>query len=238
MGYSGKLEERIIAQKLRSKGLSYNEILLQVKVSKDTLSRWCRDIVLTDEQRNRLITTKINGQKKGSLAAAENKRSYRINKTQQIFLHAKNELGAISERDRLLAGIAIYLGEGDKADGKGGIANSDPRIIEFMMGWLRQFAKVPEDRFRGALWIHEGLDIEAAREFWSQLTGISKAKFHKTYIVKNKIDSQKIRKNIHSYGVFSIRFSCSDIQRQIMGWISAVFGDRIQDASCLKHGKS
>jgi hypothetical protein len=40
MGYSGKLYEKLLAQKLRKEGLSYGEITAQVYVSKGTLSRW------------------------------------------------------------------------------------------------------------------------------------------------------------------------------------------------------
>ena len=49
MGYFGKLKEKLKAQELRRNGFSYSEILLQVSVSKDTISRWCRDIVLSEE---------------------------------------------------------------------------------------------------------------------------------------------------------------------------------------------
>lgn len=59
------------------------------------------------------------------------------------------------------------------------------------------------------------------------MTGIPKNQFHKTYISKNKIDSKKVRKNIHKYGVFSIRISDSYKQRKILGWISALLSDKI-----------
>ena len=70
MGYYGKLEEKIQAQKLRKRGWSYKQILTKVFVSKDTLSKWCRDIVLTDNQKQNLIKRRQYGQRKGSLIAA------------------------------------------------------------------------------------------------------------------------------------------------------------------------
>ena len=227
MGYAGKLADKLKAQELRRKGLSYREILLQIKVSKDTLSRWCRDIVLTEKQKQRLLKNKSFGQRKGSLVAADNKRQRRITRTQKIFEKSKIELGELDKRDRFLAGIAFYAGEGNKVDGDGGFTNSDPKIIKFMIQWFKEFCRVPESRFRGAIWIHENLDAEEAKKFWSRLTGIPEIQFHKTYIAKNKIKSKKIRKNIHKYGVFAIRFSDSDKQRQIMGWISALLGGKI-----------
>lgn len=227
MGYFGKLEDKSKAQELRRQGLSYREILLQINVSKDTISRWCRDIILTEQQKIRLLENKSFGQRKGSLMAADNKRKARILKTQTIFKQAKEELGNVNKRDRFIAGITLYAGEGNKGDGVGGFANSDPKIIRFMMEWFMEFCNLPMTKFRGAIWLHDNLDEEKAKKFWSNLTGIPRSQFYKTYMSKNKSDSKKIRKNLHKYGVFAIRFSNSDKQRRIIGWISALLNGRI-----------
>jgi len=227
MGYYGRLEDKLLAQKLRKQGLSYNEILTKIHASKDTISRWCKDIELTQKQKIRLLNNKIFGQRKGSIIAADNKRLFRIAKTKKIFLRSKKQLGSLYKRDKFIAGIALYAGEGNKTDGQGGFANSDPRIIKFMINWFKTFCKIPNGKFRGAIWIHQTQDQIEAKRFWSDLTGIPQNHFHKTYTVKNKKNSNKIRKNIHPYGVFAIRFSKADIQRQIMGWIYALFGGKI-----------
>lgn len=99
-----------------------------------------------------------------------------------------------------------------------------------MAEWLIKFTKVPRDKLRGAIWIHEGLDEKQAKKFWSNLTEIPLSQFTKTYVAKIKDNSRKIRKNIHPYGVFAIRFSDVTIHRKIMGWIYAVFSGKIKDA--------
>lgn len=227
MGYVGKLEEKLKALELRRKGLSYGAIQQQIHVSKGTLSLWCRDIELTKEQKRKLLENKMFGQRKGSFIAADNKRRARLARTKIIFKYAKKELGRISKRDRFITGIALYAGEGYKTDGKGGFTNADPSLIKFMMRWFQEFCHLPITKLRGAMWIHENLDFVTAKHFWSELTGIPEEQFHKTYIAINKKDSKKIRKNIHQYGVFAIRFSDSDKQRRIMGWISALQGAKI-----------
>ncbi len=227
MGYVGKLEEKIKAQVLRKKGLSYGKIMQRIHVSKDTISRWCRDIELTTDQKRKLLKNKMFGQKKGSIIAANNKRRARLTRIRNIFEAAKKQLGKLSKRDRFITGVALYSGEGYKNDGKGGFTNSDPILIKFMSRWFQEFCDLPMNKLRGAIWIHEGLDHIAAKYFWSKLTGIPEKQFHKTYIAKNKKDSKKMRKNIHQYGVFAIRFSDSDKQRRIIGWISALLGGRI-----------
>ncbi|MBI4035720.1 hypothetical protein HY383_02135 [Candidatus Daviesbacteria bacterium] len=229
MGYVGKLEEKFKAQSLRKKGLSYGKIMQQIHVSKDTVSRWCRDIKLTQDQKRQLLENKMFGQRKGSIVAADNKRRARLARTRVIFKDAKKELGKLSKRDRFIAGVALYSGEGFKNDGKGGFVNSDPILIKFMSKWFQEFCRLPMTKLRGAIWIHQGLDDIVAKQYWSKLTGIPEEQFHKTYIAKDKKDSKKIRKNIHQYGVFAIRFSDSDKQRKIIGWISALLGGKIAD---------
>ncbi len=227
MGYSGLLKQKMQAQALRRKGLSYREILVSIKVSKSTISKWCKDIKLTRLQKNRLTIKKQFGQRKGSIVAAENKRRVRIQRTLEIRKEAKRFLGKRSKRDLFLTGIALYAAEGSKTDRQVGFANSDPLLIKFMMQWFLKYLRVPLKKTRGSIWLHEGLNEKVAKEFWSDLTGIPLDQFHKTYIAKVKPESKKIRKNIHKYGVFSIRFTDAEKHRKIMGWIYALFDDKI-----------
>ena len=227
MGYFGRIEDKFKAQALRRQGLSYREILQTISVSKSTISLWCKDIGLTEKQMLRLLKKKQFGQRKGSLIAAENKRRDRIERTERIKGEARKTLGKLNNRDRFVTGIALYAAEGNKSDGKAGFSNADPKLIKFMMDWFLIFAKVPIEKMRGAIWLHEGLSEKKSKKFWSDLIDLPLSQFNKTYIAKVKSDSKKIRKNIHQYGVFQIRFSDSAIHRRIMGWISAVFSDKI-----------
>lgn len=220
MGYSGKLEEKQIAIELRKKGLSYKQILQKVNVSKDSVSRWCRDIILTPEQMEELLHRKLKGSEKGRIIGAKKNQEKRTKEIETMLNEGINEIGELSKRDRFLIGIALYAGEGGKKNLQ--FANSDPKIINFMMTWFREFCNVPENKFRGAIWIHDNLDANKAKEFWSNLTKIPHHQFYKTYIAENKVNSRKIRKNIHKFGVFSIQYSNTKAHRKILGWMSGV----------------
>lgn len=227
MGYSGKLAEKQTAQSLRSQGLSYGEIQKVVKVSKDTLSQWCRDIKLTSQQKTRLINNKSLGQKRGSLVAAENKRASRIRSVNEAIVAGASDLGDLSFRDKFIAGLALYIAEGTKRDGHIAFSNADPRLILFMSTWFREYLQCEDNKLRARIWIHENLDENNAIEFWSGITKIPQRQFIKTYVVKNKINSNKVRKNIHEFGVCTVYFSSVQKHRQLMGWIYALFNDRI-----------
>ncbi len=223
MGYYGFLEKKIKAQNLRRKGLSYTEIQKIINVPKSTLSGWCRDIFLTEKQLNRILKNKLRGSAKGRIIGAKKLQEKRLVQIKQMLFEGKKEVGNLSERDKFIAGIALYAAEGTKRDKTSCFANSDPILIKFMANWFREFCKVPEEKLRGAIWLHKGLNEKLAKRYWSNLIQIPLSQFHKTYIAENKIKSRKIRKNIHQYGVFSIRFSDAKVHRKIMGWIAGVF---------------
>lgn len=225
MGYAGKWGEKLKAQELRRRGCSYSEILKEVTVSKSTISHWCRDIVLTPEQMERLYRRKGTNQRKGSVVSAKKKQEKRFREREILRLKGVSEIGRLDKKSRFVAGVALYAAEGDKSDDyRVGFSNSDPVIIRFMMGWLREYCKVPEDKFKGAIWIHDNLDEGRAKRFWSKLTGIPISQFHKSYIAENKVNSKKIRKNKHPYGVFTVRFGDTKLKRKLFGWIDGILG--------------
>lgn len=220
MGYGGKLEDKLKAQELRRKGLSYREILVSVHVSKDTLSRWCREIILTPQQLDCLYKKRRSAGLRGSIIGAKSQQDRRTAITKILLQEGIREVSVLSKRDRFIAGVALYMGEGTKVDSHCAFANADPKVIRFMAGWFREFCQISEERLRGAIWIHDSLDEKGAKLFWSSVTNIPITQFYKTYFVPTK--NNKWRKNLHNYGIFSIRFTDSSVHRKIMGWISGI----------------
>ncbi|MBU2592411.1 hypothetical protein KKD61_03045 [Patescibacteria group bacterium] len=222
MGYYGKLEEKKKALFLRRKGYSYTEILKKITVSKSTLSKWCKDITLSASQVEALRNKKVTGQEKGRLIAAKNKKRKRQEITSEIFKDSLEQVGNLSQRDRLIAGVALYLGDGAKGDQEVNFSNTNPNIIKFMIAWLREFGPVDEADLRGQIWIHDNQNEKKARRFWSNITKIPVNQFRKSYVSKNKVNSNKIRKNINRHGVFSIRISRVNLQRRLKGLMLAL----------------
>lgn len=220
MSYAGKLELKLKARQLRKKGLSVKEIQKRLKVSRSSVSLWVRDVKLTKKQLEKLYLNKKTGQLKGSIIAAMNKIKAREELTKKLLQEGKKEIGNLSGRDKFIAGIALYSGEGSKTDGNVAFANSDPNLIKFMIDWFREFCKVHEKKFRGALYIHDNLDEKKAKQFWSTLSGIPLNQFTKTYIVKN--NPKRLRKTKCIYGVFRVSLSNANLHRKIMGWISGI----------------
>ncbi len=221
MSYAGKLDLKLKAQKLRKRGLSVKEIEKKLKVSRSSVSLWIREVKLTKKQLKKLYLNKKTGQLKGSIIAAMNKIKIREDITKRLIKEGEKEVGKISLRDKFITGISLYFAEGSKGDKNVSFSNSDPKAIKFMVKWLREFCKVPQEKFRGTLYLHDNLNEKQAKEFWLELTGIPLRQFTKTYIVRN--NPKRLRKVKHPYGVFRITVSNANLHRKIMGWISGIF---------------
>jgi len=222
MGYYGRLELKLKAQEMRRGGRSYNEIIVALELPKATVSDWCKDIRLTKSQLLKLYQSKKAGALKGSIIAANRKKANRIHETEVLYRQGIKEVGKLTKRNRFIAGIALYAAEGTKGGKSCAFANSDPSIIKFMVDWFKEFGNLEVKKFRAALWLHDNLDEGKAKLYWSRLTRIPAANFYKTYFVKNKNTSKKIRKNLHLYGVITIYVSNVLLIRKLMGWIGGI----------------
>jgi len=222
MGYTGKLKEKQKAIKLRKLGFSYREIVKKVPVSKDTISRWCRDVKLTPIQIQKLIENKENGLRIGSIIGAETNRLKRINSEKILLDKGIQQVGRISNRDRFISGISLYQAEGSKTNSAVEFTNSDPQTIKFMVHWFEDFCQIEKRELKCNLWLHDNLSETIAINYWTNYLEFSKSQFGKTYFAKNKINSPKVRKNIHQYGIIKIRFYDTFKLRLIKGWITGI----------------
>ena len=125
----------------------------------------------------------------------------------------------MSERELLVAGLLLYAGEGAKRDGAVKFANTDPRLVRMFCMWLHRFFDVDESRLRGRLYLHDGLDLDAAMEFWTSLTGIPARQFICPYRAVADAGYRSVK---HPLGCMTVSYTCSRTHRSIMGLMAAV----------------
>jgi Homeodomain-like domain-containing protein len=214
MGYRGKLAERRQARQLRRSGLPLAEIATRLGVSKSSVSLWVRDVEFD------ALPRPPRGRRRDP-NALQRRRQAEIDRLRE---EGWTRIGRLSEREFLVAGVAMYAGEGSKRDGSVLFANSDPRMIAFFCLWLRHFFQVDESRLRLRLYLHQGLDLAAAKAFWSALTGIPESQFVKPY---RAVADPSIRNAKHVHGCVGVRYSCSATHRSIMGLVGALLGDAV-----------
>ena len=210
MGYRGKLEERRRARELRAEAWTLQEIADELGVAKSSVSVWVRDVDFVARPRKRVAAQR---------SYVHPARRAKLDQIDRLNREGVERVGTLSEREFLMAGIALYAGDGSKQDGRVAFANSNPAIVGFFCRWLRTFFHVDESRLRVRLYLHEGLDLEAAVERWSQVTGIPPEQFSKPYRAR---PDATIRNNKHEFGCAHVVYSCSTTIRAIMGLMGAL----------------
>lgn len=213
MGYRGKVREREAARRLRARGHTLNEIARRLGVAKSSVSVWVRDVEFTP----RLPLGNRNH-------GARNRPPNKLQRRKQAEIERMDAEGIIridtlSDHAFLVAGAALYAGEGAKTDGMVAFANSDPMMIRFFLRWLRRFFTVEESRLRLYLYLHVGLDLDAANRFWARVTGIPLEQFGKPY---RAVPDAGIRNTKHPMGCPRVSYGCSRTHRAIMGLVRAL----------------
>ncbi|MGH8896738.1 MAG: helix-turn-helix domain-containing protein [Egibacteraceae bacterium] len=212
MGYRGKVVEQERARGLRAEGMTLHEIATALGVAKSSVSLWVRDVEFEARPRPSGRRSRRPGPHALHLRKLEE-----IERLQQ---EGVKRIGQLSEREFLMAGTALYAGEGAKTDGSVVFANSSPLLIMFFCAWLRRFFNVEEKRLRVRLYLHQGLDLEEASSFWSEVTGIPRTQFGKPY---RAVPDPSIRTAKHVRGCATVGYSCSATHRAVMGLVHALF---------------
>lgn len=208
MGYRGKLKEKAEARRLRADAWTLQEIADELGVSKSSVSIWVRDVDFIPRRPRR---ARRRGPNKLQRRKEEEVRRLRA--------EGRERIGRLSERDLLIAGVSLYAGEGSKTDGAVTFANTNPRMIALFCTWLRAFFTIDESRLRGRVYLHEGLDLDRAVNFWSRVSGIPSSQFRKPYRAR---PDNGIRSSKHKLGCFTVAYSCSLTHRMIMGLVEGL----------------
>ena len=194
MGYTGNLEKKNLIQKLRQEGHSYRDIEKLTHTSKSTIGNYCKNIKLSENQIQKLLNNKNNGLIKATLLGSEANREKRIIQETLLLKKGIKQIGKMSQRDKFIAGVALYQGEGSKTNNAVEFTNSNPETIKFMVNWFSEFCHIKRSKLKLSLWLHDDLSELNAINFWCQFLEVKPTQFGKTYFAKNKINSQKIRK--------------------------------------------
>jgi hypothetical protein len=209
MGYGGKVVEQRRARRLRAQSRTLQEIATELGVSKSSVSVWVRDVEFVPRPRNR----GHRSMKPHPLHVAK------LAEIERCRIEGAERIGQLSEREFLVLGLALYAGEGSKTRNDVIFANSDPRMILMFTRWLRRFFDVDESRLRVRLYLHEGLDLDEAVRFWSDLTQIPPSQFTKPY---RAVADPTMRRTKHLMGCPGIAYRSASIHRRVMGLIEAV----------------
>ncbi|MFG2567689.1 hypothetical protein ACGFR6_19875 [Streptomyces sp. NPDC048567] len=213
---------RAKARELRLEGKTYDQIQLELGCSKGSISLWVRDLPKPVRSRSAIEQARLAGRMRW-----DHELAVRDAERQRTKAAAKSEIDALTDRELLLLGVALYWAEGSKDkpyDRRENVMfiNSDPNVIQVYRAWLRLLGVTP-DRLAYRVMIHESADVEGAERYWADLVGIGVADLQKTTLKKH--NPKTVRKNTgDAYrGCLVLRVSQgAELYRRIEGWWSGI----------------
>ncbi|NGO78314.1 hypothetical protein G6045_22005 [Streptomyces sp. YC504] len=218
---NAKDDLRAKARELRLQGMTYDQIQVELGCSKSSISLWVRDLPKPERTRTREEASAIARRGwEATLARREEERRA----TKRV---SAGEIGALSERDLLLVGAALYWAEGAKDKSysrreKVLFVNSDPGVIKVYLAWLKLLGVAPEN-LRYRVMIHLTADVEGAERYWADQVGVSVDEFQKTTIKKH--NPKTIRKNVgENYrGCLVVGvLKSAELYRRVEGWWNGI----------------
>lgn len=176
--YEAKTKKK--TRRLRSKGWSLGEISKEMKIPKNTLSGWLKDIRLSEEQKERIkqkIRTSGAIGRPIAVKLLHDKIEKWKNKIRQKVKHFEKLTLQNQKIGKLACGL-LYLCEGAKypASRYLYLGNSDPKIISFFLNSLREYYSINEDKLRFDVLYRWDQNYDELKEYWSKITKIPKSK--------------------------------------------------------------
>ena len=200
------------AIRLRRSGKSYNEIKAILSVAKSSLAYWLKNYPLTTEQVSNLTKRYKDGQIENFRNTMRLKREKRLNTTYEV---QKKNLLPLTQRELLIAGLFLYLGEGAKqTPGQIIVSNTDPNIIKFVLNWYTNILKIPKDKIKVNLQLYRDMDINKELSYWKNILHIPLTNFWKPYIKKSS--TKDIDHSGYKHGTCGLYYGNVPLHENIM----------------------
>lgn len=172
------IEEKLIAIRLRKKGMSYSQIKKKVHVSKSSLSLWLYQYPLSKER-----IKKLQIGKKKIERFRETMRLKKELRLEEIYKKEKKLLLPLSRKETYLGGLCVYWGEGGKTErGATIISNTKPEMIRFFIYWMVKIMKIPKEKLWVKLHLYADMNEKKEIRFWCKELGLLKSQFKKSYV--------------------------------------------------------
>lgn len=219
-----KSKLKLEARELRYSGASIRDIAIQLKIPKSTISLWCRDIELTKRQLQKLMNSKQGAIHRGQINGALTQKRKRLEKISLYEKAGLEKFKALSRNEFFVAGLALYLAEGDKKSRRIDFVNSDEKLIKFMIRWFCEFFEVKNNDFVCSVLInkiHRNRN-KVIKKYWSNHLHVPLSQFRETIFVESK-QHKTYSNHANYYGTFRLRVSKStDLSYRILGLIKGL----------------
>jgi len=197
------------------------DIAHRLEVSISSVSRWTRDIDLSDDQLARLASSDrlTAGQRAGCASQRESAR------TKRLQAQADGRKLARCGDPAYIAGCMLFWAEGSKDRNTVTLTNADADMVALFVGFLRRFYAVPDEKFRLSLNVHlgNGLSIASIEDWWLARLGLPRSALRAHTVNKYPVSSLRKRRTL-PYGTARAQVCCTATVQSIYGAIQEFAG--------------
>ena len=219
MAYTKEKETALV---LRKEGMSIQDIANKLNLSKSTVSLWCRNILLSPLQIQRLQEKQKNASMKALMLYYEKNRKDRLERIEVATKLGKMDVVNFNNRDLFITGLSLYWAEGyKKGNEEVGFTNSDPEMLKIMIRWFKEIYHIKKEDFVMRVSINKVHTdrIQKVIEYWSQTLDTPVTQFTNTSLIQ--VNSKKVYTSSETYyGTLRIKVRRgTNLRRRILGSI-------------------
>lgn len=223
MRYKQKVKGKV--RQLRRKGLSLSQISQETNVPRATIRTWIRDINLSKDQIKTLKNRVQQFLQEGRIKFQKKQKNKRIEEEKELIKRGTDEIGQLTSREFLIAGISLYWAEGfkNKHEYRLGFCNSDPYMIKFYIYWLKKNLKIKKEQLIVRLTLNYSYKdkTDKMQNYWSDVTGVPLDQFTKPFFQTSKWKKHYNTQNYHGVLRIHVRDSLNQLLK-MKGWIEGL----------------
>jgi len=210
------------AVQFRKRGFTYAEIAKICNVSRGTVSNWLRheEFSQTIAAQNKKRAVVENTKRLASINKArttERKRQYA-----DVVRSAQTEYKHYQHNPLFVAGLTLYLAQGDISDSSSTIRLTDSRVElhKLFIRFLVEYMAVDKQAVRFWLLLYSDHHEVTCMKHWCKKTTLSPAQFYKNQYIQSR--SQK--KSTH-HGVGNTVVASVLLKKKLLAWVSLLQKD-------------
>lgn len=203
------------AVSLRKRGFTLAEIAKYCAISKSTASEWLKNKAFSAE------VTKQNVKRAGALNAkrlqliSKARSSERAHTYREVVKNAEVEFKHYQDNPLFVAGIMLYIGEGDNRDQRLiRIASARMEVHKVFVRFAREFLGVEKKKIRFWILLYQDLSEEVCMKKWQKVTSLPYAQFYKNQVIQGKSNKRTLQ-----YGVGNTIIGSTALKYRLNRWI-------------------
>ena len=127
-----------------------------------------------------------------------------------------------SDRDLFVAGVALYLGEGDKTNPSLIVTNSDPRVLQLWVRFLDVVCGVRPEQLKAHIDYYADLEYRALLQFWSEALRIPAANFEWPTLKAGRPVRPEASGRRSRHGTVHVKFHDAKLKALMLDWMTEV----------------